>query len=87
MFGREPVAITAAIRAVILAAVLFGLDLSPAQIGGIMLAVEAILALVTRSQTVATTKSDALVEKAITMPSSATLPQVIAAEKKDYEAS
>lgn len=87
MFGREPVAITAAIRAVILCAVLFGLSLSPEQIAGVMLAVEAILALVTRSQTVAATKSDALVEKAILMPSTATVEQVVAAEKKDYEAS
>lgn len=48
MWGREPVAIAAAIRAVILAAVLFGLDMTQEQIAGTMLAVEAILALITR---------------------------------------
>jgi hypothetical protein len=51
MFGREPVAIAAAIRSLILCAVSFGLQWTPEQIGATMLAVEAVLALVTRSQT------------------------------------
>lgn len=50
MFGREPVAIAAAIRALILCAVAFGLHWSPEQIAATMIAVEAILALITRSQ-------------------------------------
>lgn len=51
MFGREPVLWTTAIRSVILALVAFGLDWTAQQIGATMLAVEAILALITRSQT------------------------------------
>ena len=46
--NREPVVIAAAIRSVILAAVTFGVDLSPEQIASVMLAVEAVLALITR---------------------------------------
>lgn len=48
MFGREPVAIAAAIRAVILLIVAFGVQWSAEQIAAIMLAVEAILAVITR---------------------------------------
>ena len=47
---NEPVMIAAAIRAVIVAAIAFGLDMTPEQMGSLMLAVEAILAVVTRSQ-------------------------------------
>jgi hypothetical protein len=50
MFGREPTVIAAAIRAVILCAVAFGLQWSPDQIAAIMLAVEAVLAVVVRQQ-------------------------------------
>lgn len=48
MFGREPVAIAAAVRAVILCAVAFGLKWTPEQIAAVMLATEAVLAVVTR---------------------------------------
>jgi len=48
LFGREPVAIAAAIRAVILLAIAFGLRWTPEQIAAIMLAVEAILTVVVR---------------------------------------
>jgi hypothetical protein len=48
MFGREPVAITAAIRAIILLATAFGLQWSAEQIAATMVAVEAVLALLTR---------------------------------------
>jgi hypothetical protein len=47
-FGREPVLIASAIRAVVLAAVTFGLELSSEQIAALMFAVEAVLALLTR---------------------------------------
>jgi hypothetical protein len=46
---NEPVMIGAAIRAVILAAVSFGWTLTVEQIASVMLAVEAVLALVTRA--------------------------------------
>lgn len=44
----EPVAIGAAIRAVILAGVAFGLDWTPEQIAAVMFAVEAVLVIFTR---------------------------------------
>lgn len=50
MFGREPVAIAGAIRAIILCAVAFGLQWTPEQIGATMLAVEAVLTLIIRSR-------------------------------------
>lgn len=46
----EPVAIAAAIRAVLVAAVAFGLDLDESQIVAVVVAVEAVLALVVRSK-------------------------------------
>jgi hypothetical protein len=46
---NEPVMIAAAIRAVILAAVSFGLDVTAEQIATLMVAVEAVLAMVTRA--------------------------------------
>lgn len=46
---NEPVLIGGAIRAVILAAVAFGLTVTPEQLAALMLAVEAVLALVTRA--------------------------------------
>ncbi len=46
---REPALITSAIRAVLYCAVLFGLDLTVEQIAGVLLAVEAVLALLTRA--------------------------------------
>lgn len=58
--GREPVLWAAAIRAALYAAVLYGANLSEAQILGTMLAIEAILALVTRSQA---TPNAAVVER------------------------
>lgn len=48
MFSREPVAIAALVRAVVLCATAFGLKLSAEQIAGIMLVVEAILGIITR---------------------------------------
>lgn len=50
IFNREPVAILAAVRAVALAILAFGVNVSPEQLAGVMLALEAVLALVTRSK-------------------------------------
>ena len=50
IFGREPLVIVNAVRLVVLAAVSFGLDLSEAQIVSVMLALEAVLTLFSRSQ-------------------------------------
>lgn len=50
MFGREPVLWTSFIRAVLLVSVLFGVKLSADQIAGVLLVVEAGLALYTRTQ-------------------------------------
>lgn len=50
ILGREPVLWTTAIRAVLYAVVLFGVNLTDAQIVGALVAIEAILALVARSQ-------------------------------------
>jgi hypothetical protein len=50
VFGREPVLWMAAIRSIVLLAVLFGFELSTEQITGLLISVEAILALITRSQ-------------------------------------
>jgi len=52
MFGREPVLWTTAIRSVILLGIAFGLHWTPEQIAAMMIAVEAILALVVRSQVI-----------------------------------
>lgn len=46
---NEPVLIGGAIRAVILAAMAFGTAITPAQLASLMLAVEAVLALLTRA--------------------------------------
>lgn len=48
--GREVTVWMAAVRAVIYVAMLFGLDLDDVQFAAILVAVEAILALLTRSQ-------------------------------------
>lgn len=47
-FNWEPALIAAALRSLLLAAALFGASLSPEQIAGIMVAAEAILAIVVR---------------------------------------
>lgn len=48
--SHEPVAIAAAVRAIILCAVAFGLKWSAEQVAAIMLALEAVLAVVVRSK-------------------------------------
>lgn len=47
---REPVAIAAAIRSLVLLGVAFGLKWSPEQIAATMVAVEAVLALIVRNK-------------------------------------
>lgn len=49
-FNREPVAIAAAIRAVLYVAVLYGFNMSPEQMTAVVIAVESVLGLITRSQ-------------------------------------
>lgn len=58
ILSREPVAIAAALRAVLLAVMAFGVGVSGAQLAAVMLAVEAVLALVTRAR-VTPTANDA----------------------------
>lgn len=49
IFGREPVLILAAARAVVVCIMAFGLQLTPEQVGAIYLVVEAILSVAARS--------------------------------------
>ena len=49
-FNAEPVAVAAAIRAVLLALMAFGLHVTEQQLAAVMLAVELVLALVVRTQ-------------------------------------
>ena len=48
IWGREPVAIAAAVRAVLVCIAGFGFELDAEQVAGIVLAVEAVLAVVVR---------------------------------------
>lgn len=50
IFGREPAVIIGVIQALIALGIGFGLELSPEQVGSILAATAAVLALVTRSQ-------------------------------------
>jgi len=50
MFGKEPAVILGAIQAILALGLSFGLHLEPQQIGAIMAAAAAILALVVRQQ-------------------------------------
>lgn len=50
LLAREPVVIAAAIRAVLIAAMAFGLNWSPEQMAAVMGAVEGLLAVIVRSQ-------------------------------------
>ena len=52
LFKREPALIIGAVQAVIVVAVAFGLNLTPEQTGGILTALAAILAVVTRASVV-----------------------------------
>lgn len=65
--AREPALVTSALRALLYSAILFGLPLSVEQSAGVLLAVEAVLALITRavvtpsSEVVATQRPDEVV--------------------------
>jgi hypothetical protein len=59
-FNTEPVAIAAAIRALLVVAVGFGLDLSGEQVASIVVAVELVLGLFVRSQVTPTVKVDSV---------------------------
>jgi hypothetical protein len=52
MFGKEPAVILGAIQSVLALGLSFGLHLEPTQIGAIMAAAAAILALVVRQQVI-----------------------------------
>lgn len=67
---NEPVMLAAAIRAVILAAVSFGFNVTAEQTASLMVAVEAVLALITRSLVVPTQ----LAEHRVSMGGSPTVP-------------
>jgi hypothetical protein len=68
MFGREPALIIGAIQAIVALGIGFGLHVTPEQFGLIMAAVTALLAVLTRSQTVSNPQSDALIKTAVEMP-------------------
>ena len=50
LWGREPALILGAVQAILALVVAFGLDLSTEQVGAILAASAAVLAVVTRSQ-------------------------------------
>lgn len=50
ILNREPVAILAVVRALVLAGMAFGLKVSVEQLAAVMLALETVLTLVTRSK-------------------------------------
>ena len=55
MWNREPVAITEAVRAIIALAVAFGLDWTGEQVAAVIIAVGAVLAVITRAKVTPTT--------------------------------
>lgn len=59
--AREPALVTSAVRALLYCAILFGLALSAEQMAAVVLAVEAVLALVTRA--VVTPTSEVVADK------------------------
>lgn len=83
MFNREPAVILGLVGAAIALGVGFGLPVTPAQTGLIMGFVSAVLAVWVRSKVVPTEKANSQIETAIRMPSTATVKDVIAQEKKE----
>lgn len=67
---NEPVALSAALRAVMLAGMAFGLHLTVAQLAAVMLAVEMVLALLTR----ANVTPNQLAEQRVALGGSPTVP-------------
>lgn len=58
--NTEPVAIAAAVRAVLVAAVAFGLDFTGEQVAALVVAIELVLGLLVRSQVTPTVKVDSV---------------------------
>jgi hypothetical protein len=65
MINRNPVLLAGAVRTIILCAVSFGLQWTPEQIASTMLAVEAVLGLFVKSNTVSRNNVDVMVEKRV----------------------
>lgn len=82
MFGREPVLIAGAIRAVLLVAVSFGVDITPEQLATLMIAVEAVLTVVTRQ----TVTSPATLREAGTSKAEITLQAEVGRAKEEAKA-
>lgn len=84
MFGREPAVILSFIGAALALAIGFGLKVSGEQVNLIMVFAAAGITLatgiVTRSQVVPTEKANAQIQTAISMPSNATVSDVIKEE-------
>jgi hypothetical protein len=59
LWGREPVAILAAIRAIVVLVVAFGLKLTPDQIAAVYLVAETVLSLIARKTVYAPASVDA----------------------------
>lgn len=68
MFGREPALIMGLVGALIALGVGFGLPVSPGQVGLIMAAVAAVLAVITRSQVTSTPAVNDLIKTAVAQP-------------------
>lgn len=76
LFNREPALIIGAIQAVLALAVGFGLPVTTIQMGLIMAAAAAVLAVITRQIVVPTEKADNQIATALLMPSTATVAEV-----------
>lgn len=87
MFGREPAVILGFIGAALALAIGFGLRVSGEQVNLIMVFAAAGIALatgvVTRSQVVPTETANAQIQTAISMPSTATVTEVIKREEAE----
>lgn len=84
--NNEPTLIIGAIGAIIAVAVGFGLPVTPAQVGLIMAAVSAVLALIVRSQVTPEAKVDKLIKEAVKSPASTTVATVKASVDAKEEA-
>lgn len=78
-FRREPVAIVAAIRLSLLAAIAFGLSLTDLQLVASMAALEAVLGLFTRTQVAPVP----VVEAALKLPTGSTVADAVVKAKED----
>ena len=89
--NKEPVAvataISLAIKAILLAIMAFGVQISGGQLTAVMFAVDSVLAvllmLVVRSQVVPVDRAKSQIATAVLMPSDTRVSEVIAKEKQD----